>query len=104
MTDDRVREEHPDMNPMIDIVFQLLIFFLVTMKFKTLDMKIDAFLPTNRGLGPDCDWTPPPPTLKARLLRSRSETAQMMQVHTLDSTAKRYVESCARAAGMMDAP
>jgi biopolymer transport protein ExbD len=40
----------PDMNPMIDIVFQLLIFFLVTMKFKTLDMKIEAFLPTDRGL------------------------------------------------------
>jgi len=40
----------PDMNPMIDIVFQLLIFFLVTMKFKTLDMKIEAFLPKDRGL------------------------------------------------------
>ena len=40
----------PDMTPMIDVVFQLLIFFLVTMKFKTLDMKIEAFLPKDVGL------------------------------------------------------
>ncbi len=40
----------PDMTPMIDVVFQLLIFFLVSMKFKTLDMKIEAFLPKDRGL------------------------------------------------------
>lgn len=43
-------EAHPDMTPMIDVVFQLLIFFLVSMKFKTLDMKIDAFLPKDKGL------------------------------------------------------
>ena len=40
----------PNMTPMIDVVFQLLIFFLVNMKFKTLDMKIEAFLPKDRGL------------------------------------------------------
>jgi biopolymer transport protein ExbD len=40
----------PNMTPMIDVVFQLLVFFLVSMKFKTLDMKIEAFLPKDRGL------------------------------------------------------
>ena len=39
-----------NMTPMIDVVFQLLIFFLCTMKFKTLDQKIEAFLPKDRGL------------------------------------------------------
>ncbi|MCG3133502.1 MAG: hypothetical protein HMLKMBBP_00680 [Planctomycetes bacterium] len=39
-----------NMTPMIDVVFQLLVFFLVTMKFKTLDQRVDAYLPTDRGL------------------------------------------------------
>ena len=38
----------PNMTPMIDVVFQLLVFFLVSMKFKTLDMKIEAFLPAKK--------------------------------------------------------
>jgi len=50
MAEENHDEDHPDMTPMIDVVFQLLIFFLVSMKFKTLDMKIDAFLPTDKGL------------------------------------------------------
>ena len=73
MTDDRVREEHPDMNPMIDVVFQLLIFFLVTMKFKTLDMKIDAFLPKDRGLAKTITKIDEKPKAVAVLRRKRGE-------------------------------
>lgn len=39
-----------NMTPMIDVVFQLIVFFLCSMKFKSLDMKIEAFLPKDRGL------------------------------------------------------
>ena len=39
-----------NMTPMIDIVFQLMIVFLCSMKFRTLDMKIEAFLPKDVGL------------------------------------------------------
>lgn len=44
-------EEEVEMNmtPMIDVTFQLLIFFIVTMKFRTLEKKLDSYLPTDFG-------------------------------------------------------
>ena len=38
------------MSPMIDLVFLLLIFFMVASKFKTLDHKLEAKLPRNIGV------------------------------------------------------
>ena len=38
-----------DMTPMIDIVFNLLIFFMCATKFRTAEGMIEAFLPKNRG-------------------------------------------------------
>jgi len=35
------------LTPMIDIIFQLLIFFMIGMKFKIPESKIDTFLPTS---------------------------------------------------------
>lgn len=39
------------MTPMVDIVFQLLIFFMLACRFRTTEGQIHAFLPKNRGLG-----------------------------------------------------
>lgn len=39
-----------DMTPMIDVTFQLLIFFIVTMKFRLLERKLLSHLPTDFGL------------------------------------------------------
>lgn len=39
------------LTPMIDVTFLLLIYFMVTSKFKKSEGKIDAFLPRDRGLG-----------------------------------------------------
>jgi hypothetical protein len=39
-----------NLTPMIDVVFQLIIFFMCAMKFKTLEKKIEAFLPKDRGM------------------------------------------------------
>lgn len=39
-----------DMTPMIDCTFQLLIFFLCTIKFKVLEGKIPAYLPKDVGV------------------------------------------------------
>jgi biopolymer transport protein ExbD len=39
-----------NMTPMIDVVFQLIVVFLCSMKFRTLDQKIEAFLPKDVGL------------------------------------------------------
>ena len=39
-----------DMTPMIDVVFQLMIFFMCTIKFKTLEGKLSAYLPKDVGV------------------------------------------------------
>ena len=39
-----------NMTPMIDVTFQLLIFFIVTMKFRLLEKKLNSYLPTDFGL------------------------------------------------------
>ena len=43
-------EVKPDMTPIIDVTFNLLIFFMCSLKFKTLEGKLVSFLPTDRGL------------------------------------------------------
>jgi len=40
-----------DMTPMIDVTFQLIIFFMLQ-KFKTLEGKLSAFLPKGEGVNP----------------------------------------------------
>jgi biopolymer transport protein ExbD len=44
-----------DMTPMIDVTFQLLIFFMLTIKFKLLEGKLSAFLPTDVGVNSSDD-------------------------------------------------
>ena len=52
-------EEEPKLplTPMIDVVFQLLIFFMFTMRFSGGEGWLESQLPTNRGLG--YEGTPP---------------------------------------------
>lgn len=51
--DEKIREDVVmDLTPMIDVTFQLLIFFMLTIKFKTLDGKLATLLPLNQGLSP----------------------------------------------------
>lgn len=38
-----------NMTPMIDIVFQLILFFLFNLRFKSIDFRIDSMLPKDRG-------------------------------------------------------
>jgi biopolymer transport protein ExbD len=39
-----------DLTPMIDVTFLLLIFFIVTAKFKSSEGRLEAFLPRDQGL------------------------------------------------------
>jgi biopolymer transport protein ExbD len=48
MADERDRER-ADMTPMIDVVFQLLIFFLCTLQYRTLEGRLDLLLPKDVG-------------------------------------------------------
>jgi biopolymer transport protein ExbD len=41
-----------DMTPMIDVVFQLIIFFICTIKYKTLEGKLETQLPKDVGVNP----------------------------------------------------
>ena len=50
-------EVKPDMTPMIDVTFLLLIFFIVTLKFKTLEGRLDSNLP--KDMGTSTQETPP---------------------------------------------
>ena len=43
-------EEKPNLTPMIDIIFQLLIFFVLTAKFIAFEGQLQAYLPKDRGL------------------------------------------------------
>ena len=47
-----VQEDDPnlEMTPMIDVTFLLLIFFMCTLKFKTLEGKLAAYLPKDVGV------------------------------------------------------
>jgi hypothetical protein len=58
-----------NMTPMIDIVFQLILFFLFNLRFKSLDFRIESNLPLDRGL---IDTSKPPdvqPHIRAALVR-----------------------------------
>ena len=62
-------ETEMNMTPMIDIVFQLIIFFLLSLKFKTIDRRIDSQLPKDRGLAPTPATPPEFEKIKIKLFR-----------------------------------
>lgn len=66
------RDSELNMTPMIDIVFQLILFFLFTLRFKTLDYRIETRLPDKMGLA-DGPPVVPPPNVKASLVRLDAE-------------------------------
>ena len=45
-------KEEMEMTPMIDVTFLLLVFFLLTLKFKVLEGKLAAYLPKDAGPNP----------------------------------------------------
>lgn len=47
----KAQQVEMSLTPMIDVTFLLLIFFMVTAKFKLSEGSIQAFLPKDRGLG-----------------------------------------------------
>lgn len=60
-----------NMTPMIDIVFQLILFFLFSLRFKTIDWRIESQLP---NVGMQAFPAPDLPTLKASLTRLDPES------------------------------
>ena len=62
------------MTPLIDVTFLLLIFFMCAMKFKTLERKVAAHLPTNRGIANTKIVIEEVLTIKVTLKRTPGET------------------------------
>lgn len=62
-----------NMTPMIDVTFQLIIVFLCSMKFRTLDQKIEAFLPKDVGLNNSPASAEVVTTVSVRLSRKKGE-------------------------------
>ena len=62
-----------NMTPMIDIVFQLILFFLFNLRFKSVDFRIESALPKDAGPNQTPDLLPPTPRIEVRLFRVDAE-------------------------------
>jgi biopolymer transport protein ExbD len=82
-TIDDQEEVNLSITPLIDVTFLLLIFFMCAMKFKTLERKIAAFLPTDKGLRPTVQIIPHQEKITVLLKRERDE--QSTRVKLLDA-------------------
>jgi len=70
-----------NMTPMIDIIFQLLLFFMCGTKMKTVESKIDAYLPTQHGKAVQQEKPPPPqPEINISLRKDRGSDTPLMYV------------------------
>jgi biopolymer transport protein ExbD len=69
--------------PLIDVTFLLLIFFMCAMKFKTLERKVAAYLPKDRGLAKTKIKLEEKPKITVELKRKRGE--KHTRVKLLDS-------------------
>ena len=62
-----------NMTPMIDIVFQLILFFLFSLKFKSLDWRIESEMPRGYGVDVVPRVVEEPPHMRATLVRIGAE-------------------------------
>jgi hypothetical protein len=76
-----------NMTPMIDIVFQLILFFLFNMRFKALDHRIDSAIPKDRGIQATATFVDPIPAIKVALFRREAEDAT--KAYTMIKVAER---------------
>ncbi len=70
--------------PLIDVTFLLLIFFMCAMKFKTLERKVLAYLPTDKGGAPIPRFIPPEGKITVFLTRDKGEQATRVRLLDLE--------------------
>ena len=119
--DEAAREarRQPNMTPMIDVVFQIIIVFLCSMKFRTLDMKLEAHAAKQ---GQAIHFEPPEilPRVQVLLRRAVGETGTRVLLEdtrlgtaaddrdapawkTLEARLRAFREKDARLIGEIDA-
>ncbi|MGB2822671.1 MAG: biopolymer transporter ExbD [Phycisphaerae bacterium] len=92
----RKQQEHkaklqPPMTPMIDVTFQLLLFFLLTCEFRESEGNIPGTLPAKGNIVQDVQQTPPPEpiTIQIRASADRaSATYEMTGVPIMITSAQ----------------
>jgi biopolymer transport protein ExbD len=62
-----------DMTPMIDIIFQLIIFFMCSIKFKTLEGKLASYLPKDVGINSSQVANPDMNEIRIRLIYDETQ-------------------------------
>jgi Biopolymer transport protein ExbD/TolR len=70
-----MEETEMNMTPMIDIVFQLIVFFLLTLKFKSVDERIDSKLPKDRGIQSTSQFVDELPLITVKLFRENYDSS-----------------------------
>ncbi len=76
MKDIASEEAKMDMTPMIDVVFQLIIFFMCNIKYKTLEGRLDAYLPKDVGV----NTAPADPIVKVEIMIKVTEPGEKRDV------------------------
>jgi len=66
-----------NMTPMIDVIFQLMIFFMCSIHFKSLEGKLYSYLPNDKGRPID-RWKPEPPIDEVRVKLTYAESSPLM--------------------------
>jgi biopolymer transport protein ExbD len=69
-----------NMTPMIDVTFQLIVVFLCSLKFRTLDQKIESFLPKDVGLSSAPSTAEVVTRVSVKLRRKPGETATVVTI------------------------
>ena len=70
-----------NMTPMIDIVFQLILFFLFSIHFKSLDWRIESAMPRDRGPRPIPTILDPDAHIRVTLSRRDAEDVEKARTH-----------------------
>ena len=78
------------MTAMIDVIFQLLIFFMCATKFKSLEGKFLSYLPKDVGLESSVVVNPNLDEVRIRLIFDESAQATMLTQIQIKLTADRY--------------
>ena len=104
-----VKKAELSLTPMIDVVFLLLIFFMVGMKFKELDRKLEADLP-KAGKPLDDDNQPPPSEIWIMIKNTGTRTSPRPKIiidqrpFTRFDDVKNTLSRLARAPGARQDP
>jgi biopolymer transport protein ExbD len=104
-----IEPDASDMTPMIDIVFQLLIFFMLTMHFQEVEGKMLSQLPKGKGILTDHSTPTEEVRLTVRAGRLFVEKNDLGELASTEKTPARgtsnktlYAAAAAKARGLMD--